>query len=75
MSDIMTEDVVHRLRPAVARGRIDIERRLYPLRWHHRRFWRWTLEALGALAFGILSAGIAIFLTAVVLNLLFHFAP
>lgn len=63
------------VRSASARGRAGLERGLRPNLHRVRAARVWTLRLLGCVAIGIFSAGFAIFATAVILNLLFHFTP
>ena len=67
-----TERVVKALSAA---GRAEIEAALYPgiTRWS--AFFRECLYVIGGCAIACFAAGVAVFLTAVILNLIFHFSP
>ncbi|MFC2968274.1 hypothetical protein [Acidimangrovimonas pyrenivorans] len=58
-----------------AQGREAIERGVFGA--HHRagRLRDALLRAVGAIAIGICAAGLAIFATVILLNLVFHYAP
>jgi hypothetical protein len=73
MADPLAPDVQVRVQSLAAQGRNELERHLFG---PPSRSWRIVaLRALGAVAIGILAAGIAVFLTVVVLNLVFHYVP
>ena len=65
----------YHLQALVAAGRDAIEAEISPRPAQTIRRRRRVMRSLGAVALGIFAAGIAVFLTAVILNLLFHFSP
>lgn len=75
MHDGLSPERYLRIQALAAAGRAEIERHVfqYPSRRGVRRIT--MLRICGAVAIGILSAGLAIVLTAVVLNLVFHYVP
>lgn len=75
MPQPLPPELVGRLQTLSAAGRDQLEQRLFggPSLFAWGRLF--LLRALGAVAIGILSAGIAILLIVVVLNLIFHYGP
>jgi hypothetical protein len=74
MADPLAPDVQVSVQSLAAQGRNELERHLFGAK--AGTGWRvMALRALGAVAIGILAAGIAVFLTVVVLNLVFHYVP
>ncbi|MFX0540923.1 hypothetical protein ACEWPM_004210 [Roseovarius sp. S4756] len=75
----MAEPLPPEMRAAIqsisAAGRSEIETALSPGRARRAKLFREGLYLLGGLALGCFSAGLAVFLTAIVLNLLFHYSP
>ncbi len=68
-------ELVGRLQTLSAAGRDQLERRLFGGEGPVARGRLVLLRALGAVAIGLLSSGIAIILIVVVLNLIFHYGP
>ncbi len=73
--DRFSQSQTYHLQALAAAGRDAIEAEITPERANANRLRRGILRVCGAVAIGILSAGISVFLTAVILNLLFHFSP
>jgi len=75
MADPLSPDVLASLQTIAAIGRRQIERHLFP--WPLRGdAWRLTiLRAIGAVGIGVFSAGLAVLLIVVILNLVFHYGP
>lgn len=57
------------------RNRVAAETALFQRPSGAERFRLLALEAAGAIALGILSAGLSIFAIVIVLNVIFHYAP
>jgi hypothetical protein len=68
-------ELVGRLQSLSAAGRDQLEQRLFGGQGLVARSRLVLLRALGAIAIGILSSGLAIALIVVVLNLIFHYGP
>jgi len=73
--DHFSQSQTYNLQALVAAGRDAIEAEISPGRAKANHLRRGVLRAFGAVALGVFCAGIAVFLTAVILNLLFHFSP
>lgn len=68
-------DLVGRLQTLSVSGRDQLEQRLSGGQGPFASGRLVLLRALGAIAIGLLSSGIAILLIVVVLNLIFHYGP
>ena len=75
MNDILPPRILHDAKIYAKMGRAEIEAGLRPRAHKTEQFYKGIVYAIGSCAVGCLAAGIAVFLTAVVLNLLFHFSP
>lgn len=75
MPQPLPPELVGRLQTQAAAGRDQLERRLFAGRGLVSRGRLALVRALGAIAIGILSSGIAIAVIVVVLNLIFHYGP
>jgi hypothetical protein len=74
VADPLSPDLQMRIQSLAAKGRDELELHLFGR--PRGAGWRiMALRAFGAVAIGILAAGMGIFATVVVLNLVFHYVP
>ncbi len=75
MPDPLPPDLQTRVQMLAAAGRAEIERHLSPLPFRSNAWRLAVLRAVGAVGIGVLTAGLAVLLIVVIVNLVFHYRP